>query len=47
MDLILNVVRGKPKANKNSASYDSASESESCDVTLSLTKQFSSAIDTI
>ena len=31
----------------NSTTYDSASESQSCDVTLSLTKQFSSVIDEI
>ena len=47
MASISNVKRGKPKASKNSTMYDSASESESCDATLSLTKKFSSAIDKI
>ena len=47
MASISNAKRGKPKASKNSTTYDSASESESCDVTLSLTKQFSSVIDEI
>ena len=45
MASISNAKRGKPKASKNSTTYDSDSENESCDVTLSLTKQSSSAID--